>query len=578
MSTPTEQSWKALKRLGRYLCGAPCLVYTYRRQEISAIDVYVDTDWAGCVETRKSTSGGAVMLGKHTIKHWSSTQPSVALSSGEAEFYGVVRGAGQGLGYQSLIKDLGLTLPLRMWTDSSAALGICSRQGLGKLRHLDTHTLWVQQAVRSKRLELKKVLGEENPADLFTKHSISRDRLEKLVKLFDCQFKGGRAESAPQTRTGVSGKKTISQADNRVLSVKPETQEDRPAPGTPAEPDSVGYPEDAGHTDNEINPKMPHNDLSSSDLDQHYPSLEAVEDLDLPDISRLEDDRLYAAGMNVVQDILNEMSQVGRTRRQGTQAEGDRPNAPAPDEDKGRVGGEDCARDRSGFGPGGDRSGNLAVGGSQQVCALNEHECEVDNMASLSSAHPSSAEAHLPFDGISASGELLQCQCRARVLNLIQFPSRRRDSSVVEGDKRNNSRSTIDLSNSCCMPVGGAKRAPGEFFQCRRRARVLSLTQFPSRRRDCPYPTFLETNGSINSDCASTAFSCLRRTRDEDANVTSRDVSICRHELDPTCITNALLGCWSQTVLPSSPRRSVARFNVNFKFCNVGYACSFLFN
>ena len=96
MSTPTEQSWKALKRLGRYLCGAPRLVHTYRRQEISAIDVYVDTDWAGCVKTCESTSGGAVMLGKHTIKHWSSAQPSVALSSGEAEFYGVVRGAGQG--------------------------------------------------------------------------------------------------------------------------------------------------------------------------------------------------------------------------------------------------------------------------------------------------------------------------------------------------------------------------------------------------------------------------------------------------------------------------------------------------
>ena len=43
MSTPTEQSWKALKRLGRYLCGAPRLVYTYRKQEINAIDVHVDT-------------------------------------------------------------------------------------------------------------------------------------------------------------------------------------------------------------------------------------------------------------------------------------------------------------------------------------------------------------------------------------------------------------------------------------------------------------------------------------------------------------------------------------------------------
>ena len=131
MSSPTEQSLKALKRLSRYLCGAPRLVYTYRKQTVDSIDVHVDTDWARCAKTRKSTCGGAVMLGRHTRKHWSSTMPSVALSSGEAEFYGVVRGAGQGLGYQSLIADLGLSLPLRMWTDSSAAIGICSRQGPG---------------------------------------------------------------------------------------------------------------------------------------------------------------------------------------------------------------------------------------------------------------------------------------------------------------------------------------------------------------------------------------------------------------------------------------------------------------
>ena len=128
------------------------------------------------------------MLGRHTIKHWSSTQPSVALSSGEAEFYGVVRGAGQGLGYKALLRDFGLEPPFRVWTDSSAALGICSRQGLGKLRHLDIHTLWVQQAVRSKRLVMKKVSGEENPADLLTKHSLSQKRLSKLIAVYDRNF------------------------------------------------------------------------------------------------------------------------------------------------------------------------------------------------------------------------------------------------------------------------------------------------------------------------------------------------------------------------------------------------------
>ena len=131
MSTPTENSWDALKRLCRYLAGLPRLVYTYGWQEVDAVDVYTDTDWAGCPRTRKSTSGGCVMLGKHTIKTWSTTQSSVSLSSGEAEFNGVVRGAGMGLGFQSLMRDLGQDAHVRVWTDSEAAIGISSRQGLG---------------------------------------------------------------------------------------------------------------------------------------------------------------------------------------------------------------------------------------------------------------------------------------------------------------------------------------------------------------------------------------------------------------------------------------------------------------
>ena len=81
------------------------------------VQVYVDTDWAGCPRTRKSTSGGVVMVGSHALKHWSTTQSSTALSSGEAEFAGVVRGSGQGLGFQALLSDLGVEAPLRVWTD-----------------------------------------------------------------------------------------------------------------------------------------------------------------------------------------------------------------------------------------------------------------------------------------------------------------------------------------------------------------------------------------------------------------------------------------------------------------------------
>ena len=75
-----------------------------------------------------------------------------------------------------------------------------SRQGLGKLRCVDTHVLLVQQAVRQKRLELRKVAGTANPADVFTTYLASLEKLWGLTKMFDCHFEGGRAESNPKLR------------------------------------------------------------------------------------------------------------------------------------------------------------------------------------------------------------------------------------------------------------------------------------------------------------------------------------------------------------------------------------------
>ena len=70
------------------------------------------------------------MLGAHLIKSWSATQGLVSLSSGEAEFYGVTKASGIALGMKSLMRDLGAILPVRVWTDSSATVGICGRHGL----------------------------------------------------------------------------------------------------------------------------------------------------------------------------------------------------------------------------------------------------------------------------------------------------------------------------------------------------------------------------------------------------------------------------------------------------------------
>ena len=285
MAKPTEGSWAALKRMCRYLVGLPRLVYHFKLQEVKSVDVYTDTDWAGCPRTRKSTSGGCVILGAHTVKTWSSTQSSVALSSGEAEFNGVVKGAGIGLGYQSLLRDLGIDIPLRVWTDSSAAIGICSRQGLGKLRHLDTHTLWVQQAVRSKRVDLRKIDGERNPADVFTKHSLTRERLRMLTKLFDCEYRDGRAASAPQTRTGQGVKRTMSEA----MVIREGIQEG-------------------------CVPVMPHRVHTEEELDELYPPLKVADDVADEDMKVCGEDDLLRHGEGIARSIISDAACHGRKR------------------------------------------------------------------------------------------------------------------------------------------------------------------------------------------------------------------------------------------------------------------------
>ena len=60
--------------------------------------------------------------------------------------------------------------------------------------------MWVQERVRSGAIELRKVNGLVNPADLFTKHLSSRDRINQLVELFGCEYREGRSSIAPELR------------------------------------------------------------------------------------------------------------------------------------------------------------------------------------------------------------------------------------------------------------------------------------------------------------------------------------------------------------------------------------------
>ena len=102
MSKPTRDDQLKLKCIGRYLKGRPRAVIVFNKQQlVSYVDVFGDSDWAGCIKTRKSTNGGVLMIGSHCIKSWSLTQSTIAMSSGEAEYYAVVKAASVLLGVNS---------------------------------------------------------------------------------------------------------------------------------------------------------------------------------------------------------------------------------------------------------------------------------------------------------------------------------------------------------------------------------------------------------------------------------------------------------------------------------------------
>ena len=100
---------------------------------------------------------------------------------------------------QEFLKDLGVYLPLRVHTDSSAASGIAKRVGLGTQHHIGTDTLWVQERLRKKPFRLFKVKGTENPADLFTKHLCS-ESMVICLRFLGTEFRRNRPRTAPMTK------------------------------------------------------------------------------------------------------------------------------------------------------------------------------------------------------------------------------------------------------------------------------------------------------------------------------------------------------------------------------------------
>ena len=215
MGCPTIKAMAALKHLASYLkntmdygvmlykCGPGDVLMDHlsqfcqvdsdslrRARSDFELEVYSDSNWAGCNVTRKSTTSFMVFLCGSLIFSACRTQASVALSSCEAELLAGTAAVGDAIQMSHILRFLvnetalentgKVTLTLH--TDSSSAKAVWQRRGSGRLKHIDTRMLWLQRMLRKQYIRLQKVPTMYNPSDLNTK-KLSRARRELLMSI-----------------------------------------------------------------------------------------------------------------------------------------------------------------------------------------------------------------------------------------------------------------------------------------------------------------------------------------------------------------------------------------------------------
>ena len=144
------------------------------------LEIVTDADYAGCKKTRKSVSY-QIYLDSSLIESRVRGQKSVALSSGESEFVALVAASSEAMFIRHLVKFLLGSFPTtKARSDSSAARAMCHRQGVGRVRHIDSSMFWIQDRVQAKVIEVTAIPTAVNSSDIGTK-SLSRARTKALM-------------------------------------------------------------------------------------------------------------------------------------------------------------------------------------------------------------------------------------------------------------------------------------------------------------------------------------------------------------------------------------------------------------
>jgi histone deacetylase 1/2 len=172
MHDPREPHLAALKRILRYLQGTSTLGLTLRRSLPTELVVYTDADWAGCPDTRRSTSGYAVFLGDNLVSWSSKRQHTVSRSSAEAEYRAVANGVAEATWLRQLLLELQCT-PRRatlVYCDNISAVYLSSNPVQHqRTKHVEIDLHFVREKVALGHVRVLHVPTTSQYADVFTK-------------------------------------------------------------------------------------------------------------------------------------------------------------------------------------------------------------------------------------------------------------------------------------------------------------------------------------------------------------------------------------------------------------------------
>ncbi|GKD40580.1 hypothetical protein Tco_1260787 [Tanacetum coccineum] len=147
------------------------------------LTAFSDADHAGCIDTRKSTSGGIQFLGDKLVSWMSKKQNCTAMSSAEAEYVALSASCAQVMWMRTQLKDYGFNYnKIPLYCDSQSAIAIsCNPVQHSRTKHIHTRYHFIKEQVENGIIELYFVRTEYQLADMFTK-ALPEDRFKYLVR------------------------------------------------------------------------------------------------------------------------------------------------------------------------------------------------------------------------------------------------------------------------------------------------------------------------------------------------------------------------------------------------------------